>query len=72
MHSEWSDGNPTLTEISDACQARGYSYAAVTDHSYGLKIAGGMQLVSFKEGASHAHTLALYAVSNRAASDRCN
>jgi len=42
MHSEWSDGNPTVQEIADACRQRGYEYAAVTDHSYGLKIAGGM------------------------------
>ena len=44
MHSEWSDGRPTLAEIVDACLARGYSYAAVTDHSHGLKIAGGMSM----------------------------
>ena len=44
MHSEWSDGVPTLGEIADACLARGYSYAAVTDHSHGLKIAGGMSM----------------------------
>src|SRR6185503_16292815 len=42
MHSEWSDGTPTLDEIADACVARGYAHAAVTDHSHGLKIAGGM------------------------------
>src|SRR5688572_403005 len=45
MHSEWSDGGPTLAEIADACHARGYSYAAVTDHSHGLKIAGGMSML---------------------------
>jgi putative hydrolase len=44
MHSEWSDGVATLAEISDACQQRGYAYAAVTDHSHGLKIAGGMSM----------------------------
>ena len=44
MHSEWSDGVPTLGEIADACLARGYCYAAVTDHSHGLKIAGGMSM----------------------------
>ena len=44
MHSEWSDGGATLAEIADACHARGYHYAAVTDHSYGLKIAGGMSM----------------------------
>jgi histidinol phosphatase-like PHP family hydrolase len=44
MHSEWSDGSPTVQEIADACLQRGYHYAAVTDHSYGLKIAGGMSM----------------------------
>ncbi|WP_157898594.1 PHP domain-containing protein [Luteitalea pratensis] len=44
MHSEWSDGSPTVDEIADSCMARGYTYAAVTDHSHGLKIAGGMSM----------------------------
>jgi histidinol phosphatase-like PHP family hydrolase len=44
MHSEWSDGYPTVQDIADACLERGYDYAAVTDHSYGLKIAGGMSM----------------------------
>jgi len=44
MHSDWSDGQPTVIEISQACQARGYRFAAVTDHSYGLKIAGGISM----------------------------
>jgi histidinol phosphatase-like PHP family hydrolase len=44
MHSEWSDGVPSLEEIVEACVARGYQFAAVTDHSYGLKIAGGMSM----------------------------
>jgi putative hydrolase len=45
MHSEWSDGSASVQEIADACVARGYIYAAVTDHSYGLRIAGGMSMV---------------------------
>jgi histidinol phosphatase-like PHP family hydrolase len=44
MHSEWSDGSPTVHDIAEACLQRGYEYAAVTDHSYGLKIAGGMSM----------------------------
>jgi histidinol phosphatase-like PHP family hydrolase len=44
MHSEWSDGASTVAEIAVACQARGYEYAAVTDHSHGLAIAGGMSM----------------------------
>jgi histidinol phosphatase-like PHP family hydrolase len=44
MHSEWSDGSPTVQDIAEACLQRGYRYAAVTDHSHGLKIAGGMSM----------------------------
>jgi histidinol phosphatase-like PHP family hydrolase len=42
IHSEWSDGNATLRELAAACLERGYRCAAITDHSHGLKIAGGM------------------------------
>ena len=44
MHSEWSDGAATLAEMRRACQQRGYEYAAITDHSHGLRIAGGMSM----------------------------
>jgi histidinol phosphatase-like PHP family hydrolase len=44
MHSEWSDGVPTVAAIAEACVSRGYAYAAVTDHSHGLTIAGGMSM----------------------------
>jgi len=45
MHSEWSDGSMTLADIAEACLERGYRYAAVTDHSHGLAIAGGMSMI---------------------------
>jgi putative hydrolase len=44
MHSEWSDGVPSLTEIAEASISLGWPRAAVTDHSYGLRIAGGMSM----------------------------
>ena len=44
MHSEWSDGVPSLDEIVEAGINRGYAFSAVTDHSHGLKIAGGMSM----------------------------
>jgi histidinol phosphatase-like PHP family hydrolase len=49
MHSEWSDGSPTVQEIAEACIERGYRYSAVTDHSYGLRIAGGMSMAEAVE-----------------------
>jgi histidinol phosphatase-like PHP family hydrolase len=45
MHSEWSDGSASLAELAAACVDRGYTHSAVSDHSHGLKIAGGMSMV---------------------------
>jgi histidinol phosphatase-like PHP family hydrolase len=42
MHSEWSDGSSSIAELAEAAGARGYEYIAITDHSQGLKIAGGI------------------------------
>jgi histidinol phosphatase-like PHP family hydrolase len=44
MHSTYSDGSQSLADIVEAGIARGYEYCAVTDHSYGLKIAGGVTM----------------------------
>jgi len=44
MHSRYSDGTDTLDEIVEGCRARGWRYCAVTDHSYGLPIAGGVPM----------------------------
>jgi len=42
MHSRWSDGSATIAEMADAAKERSYEYIAITDHSKGLKIAGGI------------------------------
>jgi len=42
VHSDWSDGRSTLSELALAARARGYEYLAVTDHSVGLGIAHGL------------------------------
>ena len=65
MHSTWSDGSMTLPELVNACAARGYAYSAVTDHSFGLAIAGGMSMTDVTKqhreidrlnaGATHFH-----------------
>jgi histidinol phosphatase-like PHP family hydrolase len=44
MHSTFSDGKQTLEDIVATGLARGYRFCAVTDHSYGLKIAGGVSM----------------------------
>ncbi|MGD8700164.1 MAG: DNA polymerase/3'-5' exonuclease PolX [Gemmatimonadales bacterium] len=40
MHSQYSDGKNTVQEMVEACQARGYQYMAITDHSPALAMAG--------------------------------
>ncbi len=42
MHTHWSDGSGTIAEMGAAAVERGYDYIAITDHSKGLKIAGGI------------------------------
>ena len=44
MHSTWSDGSQTLAGIIEGALERGYQYCAITDHAYGLKIAGGLSM----------------------------
>jgi histidinol phosphatase-like PHP family hydrolase len=42
MHTSWSDGSGTVADMAEAGESRGYEYVAITDHSKGLKIAGGI------------------------------
>ena len=49
MHSTWSDGSQTLEEIVEEGIARGYEFCGITDHSYGLPIAGGLSMEELKE-----------------------
>ena len=48
MHSEWSDGRETLTAMVEGCLARGYRFAAMTDHAYGLPIARGVSMTDLR------------------------
>lgn len=42
MHTQWSDGSGKIADMAAAAIERGYDYVAITDHSKGLKIAGGI------------------------------
>ena len=42
MHTRWSDGSGTIAQMKNAARERRYEYIAITDHSKGLKIAGGI------------------------------
>lgn len=42
MHTTWSDGANSLTEMIDACVAKSYQFMVITDHSQYLKVANGL------------------------------
>ena len=42
MHTMWSDGSGTIEDMARSAIERGYEHIAITDHSKGLKIAGGI------------------------------
>ena len=42
VHSTWSDGGSSIEELVKKAMVMGYEYIAITDHSQGLKVAGGL------------------------------
>jgi histidinol phosphatase-like PHP family hydrolase len=57
MHTRWSDGSSMIAQMADAAIERCYEYIAITDHSKGLKIAGGIDERALrKQGAEIAKT----------------
>jgi putative hydrolase len=51
MHTLWSDGSASVEEMAEAADTRGYEYIAITDHSKGLKIAGGINEEQLRQQA---------------------
>jgi histidinol phosphatase-like PHP family hydrolase len=49
MHTHWSDGAVSVAQVAKGCRKRGYEFCAVTDHSYGLPIAGGMSMAEVRD-----------------------
>ena len=49
VHSNWSDGGSSIEEVVVRAKKLGYEYIAITDHSQGLKIAGGLDRSALKE-----------------------
>ena len=49
MHTRWSDGSGTIAEMAEAATERSYEYIGITDHSQGLKIAGGIDEHALKK-----------------------
>ena len=46
MHSTWSDGAESITDLAEGAFELGWTRIGVTDHSYGLPIARGMSMAS--------------------------
>ncbi len=44
VHSNYSDGSHDLQQLITIAKKKGYEYIAVTDHSKGLAVAGGMSI----------------------------
>jgi histidinol phosphatase-like PHP family hydrolase len=51
MHTTWSDGAGSVRDMAEGAMARGYEYIAITDHTKGLKIAGGIDEIELAKQA---------------------
>lgn len=49
MHTDATDGKNTLAEMVAACEARGYEYIAITDHTKAVRVAGGLTKAGFRK-----------------------
>lgn len=57
MHTDATDGKNTLAEMAAACQARGYEYLAITDHTEAVRVAGGLKAAGFHKQSRAIDTL---------------
>jgi histidinol phosphatase-like PHP family hydrolase len=57
MHSTWSDGVETIEQLAEGAIARGWERIAITDHSKGLPIAGGMSIEAMRRQHAEIDTL---------------
>jgi DNA polymerase (family 10) len=51
VHTTWSDGSLSILEMAKAAAKRGIRLMAVTDHSAGLGVAGGLDIARHKQQA---------------------
>jgi DNA polymerase (family 10) len=49
MHSTGSDGQQSIAEMAEAARALGHRYILISDHSYGMGVAGGLQVQELRE-----------------------
>lgn len=48
-HSRYSDGQASIAEMAESAQTLGYEYLNISDHSQGLKVAGGLSIEELKK-----------------------
>jgi DNA polymerase (family 10) len=51
VHTKWSDGRQSIREMAEAALRRGLQLIAITDHSGGLGVAGGLDVARHAEQA---------------------
>lgn len=56
-HSEYSDGNNSILEMAHAARELGYEYLNMSDHSQGLKVAGGLSAQDLKKKREEVESL---------------
>jgi len=44
IHTKMSDGVNTIEELVEKAKSKGYEYIAITDHSFSLRVAGGLSI----------------------------
>ncbi|MGM0470804.1 MAG: DNA polymerase/3'-5' exonuclease PolX [Bacillota bacterium] len=49
VHTNWSDGGNSISEMATAAQDAGYEYLAICDHSRSLGVASGLQIEELEE-----------------------
>lgn len=49
VHSTWSDGRASILEMARAAVDRGYDHLCITDHSWSLRIVGGLAIGDLAE-----------------------
>lgn len=49
VHSNWSDGSASIEEMAEKALEIGYQYLAISDHTVGLGVAGGLSVEDFEK-----------------------
>jgi DNA polymerase (family 10) len=49
MHTTWSDGHGSVAEMAEAARTRGLHYILITDHSFGMGVAGGLKAEELRQ-----------------------